>query len=92
MNPSYGLNDAEVERILSDSFDHAESDFAARFLIEARTEADGLLRATRKSLTKGRDTIPQEERTEIALALQALEKSLASTDYREIPSMHRGFE
>ena len=34
VKPSYGLTDAEVERMLIDSFEHAETDFEVRLLIE----------------------------------------------------------
>jgi molecular chaperone DnaK len=50
VKPSYGLTDEEVERMLLDSFEHAESDFAARLLIEARNEAEAVIQATEKSL------------------------------------------
>jgi Fe-S protein assembly chaperone HscA len=50
VKPSYGLTDQEVERMLLDSFEHAETDFAARLLIEARNEAETVVMATEKSL------------------------------------------
>src|ERR1044072_8480316 len=50
VKPSYGLTDDEVERMLLDSFEHAEADFEARLLIEARNEADNAIQATEKSL------------------------------------------
>src|SRR6202007_1890015 len=50
VKPSYGLTDEEVERMLLDSFEHAEADFEARLLIEARNEADSVIQATEKSL------------------------------------------
>ena len=50
VKPSYGLTDDEVERMLLDSFEHAEADFAARLLIEARNEAETVIQATEKSL------------------------------------------
>ena len=50
VKPSYGLTDEEVERMLLDSFENAEADFAARLLIEARNEAESVMRATEKSL------------------------------------------
>ena len=52
MQPSYGLTDTEIERILEESIDHAEEDFAERQLIEARTESDTILHATAKSLAE----------------------------------------
>jgi molecular chaperone DnaK len=50
VKPSYGLTDEEVERMLLESFDHAEADFAARLLIDARNEAETVILATEKSL------------------------------------------
>jgi Fe-S protein assembly chaperone HscA len=50
VKPSYGLTDDEVERMLLESFEHAETDFAARLLIDARNEAETVIQATEKSL------------------------------------------
>ena len=50
VKPSYGLTDEEVERMLLDSFEHAEADIAMRLVIEARNEADAVILATEKSL------------------------------------------
>jgi molecular chaperone DnaK (HSP70) len=50
VKPSYGLTDDQVERMLLDSFENAEADFEARLLIEARNEAETVIRATEKSL------------------------------------------
>jgi molecular chaperone DnaK (HSP70) len=84
VNPTYGLNDAEVERMLMESYDHAEADFAARFLVEARTEADGLLRATRKSLEKGSGLVDKKECQDIENAWQELQQTLNATDHTAI--------
>jgi Fe-S protein assembly chaperone HscA len=50
VKPSYGLSDEEVERMLLDSFENAEADFAARLLIDTRNEAETVIMATEKSL------------------------------------------
>ena len=50
VKPSYGLADEEVEQMLIDSFEHAEADFEARLLIEARNEGESVVNATEKSL------------------------------------------
>jgi Fe-S protein assembly chaperone HscA len=52
VKPSYGLTEDEVERMLIDSFEHAEADFEARLLIEARNEAESVIHATEKSLRR----------------------------------------
>ncbi len=76
VKPSYGLTDEEVERMLLESFEHAEADFAARLLIEARNEAESVIKATEKSL---RDPgFEQIEQTELAPAeRQKIESVLA---------------
>jgi Fe-S protein assembly chaperone HscA len=50
VKPSYGLTDEEVERMLLESFEEAERDVEARMLIEARNEAETVVRATEKTL------------------------------------------
>ncbi len=52
VRPSYGLTDEEVERMLIESFEHAEADFEARLIIEARNEAETVVHATEKSLRR----------------------------------------
>ena len=64
VKPSYGLTDEEVERMLLDSFEHAEADFAARLLIEARNDAESVVNATEKSLRSA--DFPEIAQTELA--------------------------
>jgi molecular chaperone DnaK len=50
VKPTYGLTDEQVESMILDSFDHAEEDFAARLLIEARNEAETILGAVDRAM------------------------------------------
>lgn len=84
VNPSYGLNDAEVEKMLFDSFENAEKDFEERFLIEARVEADALVRATQKSLNKGKVLVDKNEFEAIEKAIKQLQDSISGTDRKLI--------
>src|SRR5579871_2679894 len=88
VQPSYGLNDAEVEKMLEDSIEHAEQDFAQRQLIEARTEADQVVAATKKSLALVDKEMPKEmpevERLAVDAALAALRGAMVGTDYKRI--------
>ncbi len=52
VKPSYGLTDEEVERMLVESFEHAEADIEARQLIDARNEAESVVIATEKSMRR----------------------------------------
>jgi Fe-S protein assembly chaperone HscA len=83
VQPSYGLSDAEIERMLEESIDFAEQDFTQRQLIEARNEAESILRATAKSLAD--DAVRElaaEERRRIDAAVAALRSAMADTDYK----------
>ena len=86
VKPSYGLTDAEVEKMLIDSFEHAEADFDARLLIEARNEAESVLHATEKSLRRpdfaqlAGAEIPPSEIAAIETALAALKTAIGDTD------------
>ena len=82
VKPSYGLTDEQVEQMLEESFDHAEADVSARLLIEARNDADALLRATRKTMASA--TVEAQERGPIDAAITRLEAAMQETDYNRI--------
>jgi Fe-S protein assembly chaperone HscA len=85
VQPSYGINDTEIERMLEESIEYAEQDFAERQLIEARTESEAILAATTKALAKPQSTeIPVAERANIEAAVAALKQSASGTDYKLI--------
>jgi Fe-S protein assembly chaperone HscA len=83
VQPSYGLTDAEMERMLEESIEFAEQDFAERQLIEVRNEAETILRATEKSLAREQAaTLPREEHAAIEKSVSLLRKAAAGTDYK----------
>src|SRR6266700_1378484 len=83
VQPSYGISDSEIERMLEESIEYAEQDFAERQAIEARTEAESILTATAKALaTEQASTLPVEERARIDAAVSALREASSGSDYR----------
>jgi len=85
VQPSYGINDTEIERMLEESIEYAEQDFAERQLIEARTESEAILGATTKALANPQSAeIAATERSNIEAAIAALKQSAAGTDYKLI--------
>src|SRR6202140_4099440 len=85
VQPSYGINDTEIERMLEESIEYAEQDFAERQLIEARTESEAVLSATTKAPGNPQSAeIPPAERSNIEAAIAALKQSVAGTDYKLI--------
>src|SRR5882757_6800345 len=85
VQPSYGLNDADIERMLEESIEYAEQDFAERQLIEARTEAEAILTATLKALGDPKAaSLSEPERVKVEQTVAALQESVNSTDYKLI--------
>jgi molecular chaperone DnaK len=85
VQPSYGISDSEIERMLEESIAYAEQDFADRQVIEARTESEAILGATQKALASGQAAaLPTEERATIDQSIAALKESAAGSDYKLI--------
>jgi molecular chaperone DnaK len=86
VKPSYGLTDEEVERMLIESFEHAETDIDARLLIEARNEAETVIHATEKSLRRSdfdelaAEALASGERQRIEQALTEAKEALGGAD------------
>jgi molecular chaperone HscA len=84
VKPSYGLVDADIERMLRDSFEHAKEDVHARALAEYRVDGRRLLEATRSALSQDEKLLSAEELESIRKAVLSLEGLLAGTDHRAI--------
>jgi Fe-S protein assembly chaperone HscA len=84
VKPSYGLTDEEVERLLEESIDFAETDVEQRLLIEARTEADTVLHATEKQVRQHAALLQGGETEQIQAAVKALQDAMQGTDYNLI--------
>jgi molecular chaperone DnaK len=81
---SSGLSDEEVENMVQDAESHAEEDKKFAELITVRNQADGLVHATRKTLTEAEDKVEAEEKEQIEAAITALEEALKGDDQAEI--------
>ena len=85
VQPSYGISDTEIERMLEESIEYAEQDFAERQVIEARTESEAILAATQKALgTPESATLSRDEQAAIAQSVAALKASVTGNDYKLI--------
>jgi Fe-S protein assembly chaperone HscA len=85
VQPSYGISDTEIERMLEESIEYAEQDFADRQLIEARTEAETIIAATVKALAEPRaKEISPDERKAIIESEAKLRTAMLGTDYKLI--------
>jgi molecular chaperone DnaK len=85
VQPSYGLNDTDIEHMLEESIEYAEQDFAERQVIEARTEAEAILTATGKALANPQTAgLPAAERARIDSSVASLKEAVQGTDYKKI--------
>ena len=87
VQPSYGLTDEQVENMILESFDYAETDFQQRQVIEARNEAETMLAA----LEKGRknpawEQLSGQERGDIDKMEAGLRAVMQEDDYQAIRS------
>jgi molecular chaperone DnaK len=81
VKPTYGLTDEQVETMILDSFDNAESDFAARQLIEARLEAENILDKVAKApASPAWEMISDQEKSAIATAVALLTTAKSGDD------------
>jgi len=85
VKPSYGLTDEQIEKMLIDSIKFAEQDMTQRQVIEARNEAETVMRAAEKALAeRGDQLIGESERAAIRTALAELRGATAGEDHRLI--------
>ena len=85
VQPSYGLNDNDIERMLEESIEYAEQDFAERQVIEARTESETILSATGKALANSNAAgLSAPERAKIDNCVAALKEAAQGSDYKLI--------
>jgi molecular chaperone HscA len=84
VKPSYGLGDADVERMLRDSFEHAREDMHSRALAEQRVDGQRLIEATRAALAADAALLSGDEKAKIESSLANLEKLVSTADHRKI--------
>jgi molecular chaperone HscA len=84
VTPSFGLSGDDVERMLLESYEHAESDLAARQLRERIIEGERVIAATEAALKVDGDLLDEDERAELDGALKALRDAIAAQDGKKI--------
>ncbi|MBI3232526.1 MAG: Fe-S protein assembly chaperone HscA [Bacteroidetes bacterium] len=80
VKPQYGLTDAEIEKMLLDSFTNAQADVNTRLLVESKTEAQMLVYTTEKFLRNHRDQLNDEEFANTQASIDELKSSMAGDD------------
>jgi len=84
VKPQYGLTDAEVEKMLMESIQHASEDIKTRALVEAKTEAQQLISTTEKFLQKHQALLSEKEIEITNAAITELKNALISSDKNNV--------
>ena len=87
VKPSYGLGDAQIAKMLQESFITAEQDIRTRALVEAQVDADRLLLATHSALAFDADLLDAQERAGIDAAMAALSVGRTDSDAATIDAL-----
>jgi molecular chaperone HscA len=80
VKPQYGLTDEEVEKMLLDSITHAKQDIVYRGLMEARTEAEHVIFATRKFIRQNHSLLEADVLAELDKRAAELETLTQGTN------------
>jgi molecular chaperone HscA len=84
VKPSYGLDDATVEKMILDSIAFANADVTQRMLSENRVEAERILTALRKAIAESPSLISDQELAVLEGGIAELERAKAGTNPRAI--------
>ena len=80
VKPSYGLDDADIARMLQDSLGSADADVALRLLREQQVEAERVVDATRGALAADGQLLDAAARARIDALVEAAAAAAAGTE------------
>lgn len=84
VRPTFGLTDAEVEKMLSASLENAESDIAYHKLVLLKNEAEAVLHASEKKIPDAYRVLSSAEADVIQGAVETLKSALSGSDPEKI--------
>ena len=79
-----GLTDEEIQRMIHEAEENAESDKIQRTLIETRNTAESQLNTIRKDFEEVKDQLTEEEVTKLEEAFTAVQESIVGEDVEKI--------
>ncbi|PLW81699.1 molecular chaperone DnaK [Kineobactrum sediminis] len=81
---SGGLNEEEIEKMISDAEANADADARFEEVVSARNTCDGLIHASRKTLEEAGDNATEDEKAAIEAAITAAEEAVKEGDKEAI--------
>ena len=79
-----GLTEAEIQRMVQEAEENAESDKKARELIDARNNAESTTHGIKKDFEEFKDQLTDEEKTAYETALNGVEEAVKGEDVEAI--------
>ena len=83
---SGGLSDDEIEKMVKEAEENAESDKKKREAVDTRNHADSLINETEKNLKEHGDKIPEADKIKITEDIEELKKVKDGEDLEAIKS------
>ena len=79
-----GLSEAEIEKMIREAEENAESDKQTRTLIEARNRAESSVHEFKRDLKEHGESLSEDEKTAITTAIESVESKLKEEDAEAI--------
>lgn len=92
IQPSSGLTDEEVEKLVLESVEHAREDFQTRQLIEFRNKAQLDLSHARRLLKNEQIGLQVDEKTRMLAAIASVENACATNSWESIKTSLDAFQ
>jgi molecular chaperone DnaK len=92
IQPTSGLSEAEIQKMVRDAEQHAAEDARRREEVELKNQADNMAYAAEKLLRDSGDQIPSDLKLEIENHAQAIRKALDSNDIATMRSATEALE
>jgi len=81
---SGGLSDDDIDQMVKDAEANADADKQKREAVEAKNQAESMIHATEKSLEEFSDDIPEEDKSAVNDAIEALKAALETDELDDI--------
>jgi molecular chaperone DnaK len=86
-----GLTEAEIQRMVQEAEENAESDKKTRELIDARNNAESTTHSVKKDFEEFKDQLTEEEKTAYETALASVQTAVAGEDVEAITTSLTAF-
>jgi molecular chaperone DnaK len=86
IQPSGGLSEADIQRMVKEAEEHASEDKQRRELAEAKNQGEALVHATERQLAEHGDKISAGDKQAIENAIAALKSALPTDNVSDIAS------